>query len=163
MGADRGYQRTMRPIRAGCFMLLTALALAACANPNGPEDPQRSLDENRRKFRAVVGSSYRVDYQHQCFCPPQAVAPVRLTVREGSITGVEPLSAAGALPRERWGAYRTVEGVFDAIQEAFARGARQVTVRYDQGKGYPADVDIDFQRELDAWDGFKLGNVALLR
>ena len=153
----------MRPIRARCFLLLAGLALAACGNPNGPEDPQRSLDENRRKFRAVVGSSYRVDYQHQCFCSPETVAPVRLTVREGSIVGVEPLSAAGALPPERWGAYRTVEGVFDAIQEAFTRGARRVTVEYDPDQGYPADVDIDYQRELDAWDGFKLSHVALLR
>lgn len=143
-------------------MLLSGLAMAACANPNGPDDPQRSLDENRRKFRAVVGSSYRVDSQHLCFCP--SVAPVRLTVREGRLVDVEPLSAEGALPRDQWGFhYRTVEGVFDSIQEAYARGARQVTVRYDPRQGYPADVDIDYRRELDVWDGYKLGNVAPLR
>ena len=144
-------------------LLLSGLAACAPSVAPSPSGPMQELARNRQKFQATVGPSYRVSYQNQCFCPPEAAEPVRLTVRSGRVASVERLADGRPVPSPEWGAYRTVEGVFEQIEQAITRGARQVKVDYDDRYGFPRDVTIDYNAAADAWLGFKLHDLEAIR
>lgn len=145
---------------------LVASGLIACANPgrpSGPNAPGEELAANRQQFQQKVGESYRVTAQNNCFCPPEVLEPVRLTVTNGSITAAARLSDGTPLPPTSWPAYRTIEQVFSEIQKGITTGAQRIQVDYDHNYGYPRDVLIDYQMAADNFIGVNLSNLEVLR
>ena len=65
-------------------------------------------------------------------------------VSDGLITDVTYKDDATAVPMTSWGQVETVEGVFDAIQDAIDQDAHSIVVTYDAVLGYPRDVSIDY-------------------
>jgi hypothetical protein len=152
------------------LLLLCALlsGLAACSSPSRPseldnDDPAQELARNQQRFHAVVGATYRVTFEKQCFCPVEALRPVRLTVRDGAIAEVTRLSDGTGVPRAEWRAYRTVDDVFAEIATGMSSGARRVAAEYDGRYGYPRDVLIDYNMAADAFVGFRLSDLNTLR
>jgi hypothetical protein len=153
----------MRTVPLLCALLA---GIGACSSPNRPDsggDPARELAQNQQRFHATVGTTYRVTFENNCFCPVEVLSPVRLTVRDGSITEVTPISDGTAVPRAQWRAYRTVDDVFTEIATGMSRGARRVAAEYDSRYGYPRDVLIDYQMAADAFVGFRLRDLETLR
>ena len=111
----------------------------------------------------MVGDTYRVTIENNCFCPLEVLRPVRLTVRNGAISEITRLSDGTAVPRAEWRAYRTVDAVFAEIAMGMSRGAQRITAEYDGRYGYPRDVLIDYQMAADAFVGFKLSDLDTLR
>jgi len=144
-------------LRAAAGAMAIALGLAACSNPAGPDEDTGRLEANRRRFRSAVGAGYRVTYRNVCFCVDSFLEPVVLTVREGRVVAVQSRSDGTPIPPARWDDYRTVERVFDAIEEALDGGADAVRVEYDEAYGYPREVWIDYDERLaDEERGFGL-------
>jgi hypothetical protein len=132
-------------------------ASAACSNPTAPEEGLERLEASRRRFEAAVGADYRVTYRNVCFCVDTFREPVVLTVRQGTLVSVQRRSDGTPVPAARWDDYRTVERVFDAIEEALEDDADAVRVDYDAELGYPRDVWIDYDERLaDEERGFQL-------
>lgn len=143
-------------------MVVVALC-ASCGGPTGPTEEQAQLSENRERFRATVGNSYRYDYQNVCFCGPDTRREVVVTVVNGVRTSVSAIDGT-SIPRENWVDYLTVEEVFDAIAQALAEEAASVRVTYDDALGYPRDVFIDFdERIADEERGFSIENLELVQ
>jgi uncharacterized protein DUF6174 len=153
----------MRTFRLSCLVFAGLAACVRSTAPTPPNGPMPALVKNRQKFQVTVGSSYRVSYQNQCFCPAEAAEPVRLTVRAGRVASVERLSDGRPVPSPEWGVYRTVDAVFEEIERGITRGARRVKVDYDDRYGFPRDVTIDYNAAADAWLGFKLGDLEVIR
>ena len=150
------------------LLLFCALLSAACSSPSGPSrphsgDPAQELARNQQRFHAVVGDTYRVTFENNCFCPVEVLRPVRLTVRNGAISEVTRLSDGTNVPRAEWRAYRTVDEVFAEIATGMSRGAQRITAEYDGRYGFPHDVLIDYQMAADAFVGFKLSDLDTLR
>lgn len=143
------------------------MALATgCDGPTEPStqsDDERRLAENRARFRASVGSSYRYEYRNVCFCGPDTRLEVQVMVRNGMRTSVTSVADGTPVPAGRWEEFLTVEEVFDVIQGAFDAGAATVQVSYDEALGYPNDVFIDFdERIADEERGFTLARLSPL-
>jgi hypothetical protein len=82
------------------------------------------------------------------------VADVRVTVKDGVITGVTELASEVARDPET---FRTIDGLFDLVQDAYARDAHEVQVEFDPGRGYPTRIWIDYvQMMADEEVGFTL-------
>ena len=133
----------MRAARARLMALVGLAAAIGCTSPAGPSEIEETLHENRSRFRALVGDSYVFDYRNLCFCPVFLVDGVRITVREHRIVSVAALTDGQPEPPERWHFYKTVEGVFSAIEDAVGRDPATLEVSYDQRLGYPTHVFID--------------------
>lgn len=147
--------------------LLLASAMA-CASPSWPTiersgNPAQDLARHRERFTDAVGDDYRVTYENSCFCAVEALQPVRLTVKNGEVAEVVRRSDGSAVPRSQWTAYRTVTEIFDDIAEGLNNGAKQVTVEYHDRYGYPEDVLIDYNMAADAFNGFRLRDLDVLR
>ena len=94
------------------------------------------------------GPSYTgpVDYAYtltvRCFC--LNASPVRVTVADGAVVGVEALSNPENVPQDQIDDLGLTLSELTALAARAERDADDVTVRYDRRYGYPTQLDIDW-------------------
>ena len=104
---------------------------------NSPE----ALAEARGRWADAGLSSYQYQIEYSCFCPPEAMGPFTVTVRDGAVASSVPSSQARpSLP--------TVEDLFAKIAEAYVQEAATVDVTYDPDLGYPLSIFIDYDEQM---------------
>ena len=129
--------------------LTTLLLLGACASPTTPEN---DLADYRTLWEAQRLTDYTFDVVRNCFC--LARADVRVTVQGEVITGVTELASEVARDPEL---FRTIDGLFDLVQDAYDQNAHEVQVDFDPGRGYPTRIWIDYVEMMaDEEMGFTL-------
>lgn len=89
-----------------------------------------------------VSFDYTFDVIRVCFC--DFVADVRVTVVGGVITGVADIATGDALGPDLMKEFRTINGLFDLVQDAYNRNAHEVQVEFDSSRGYPTRIWIDY-------------------
>jgi hypothetical protein len=143
--------RTLRP------PIVLTIALAACSSPFGP-DEARHLASARAQWSERPFPDYAFDARHGCFCTPEQVGPVRITVRHGSIETVTLLETGEAVDPGHW---FTIEELFDLIPlSAKNEGVDDVTAEYDPTLGFPSSVEVKYEEGvLDAGDTYTVSNV----
>jgi hypothetical protein len=119
-----------------------ALLSVAAATLVGCGQSDIAVHESRWAARSL--SSYRYAFQWGCFCAPDFVAPVDITVAAGAISAVKNHDSGAALPPARFADYRTISGLFDFLHEAERRNAARITVTWDPTFSYPAHASIDY-------------------
>ena len=129
--------------------LTTLLLLGACASPTTPEN---DLADYRTLWEAQRLTDYTFDVSRVCYC--QFMGDVRVTVQGGVITGVTELASEVARDPET---FRTIDGLFDLVQDAYDRDAHEVQVDFDPDRGYPTRIWIDYvEMMMDEEMGFTL-------
>ena len=129
--------------------LTTLLLLGACASPTTAEN---DLADYRTLWETQRLTDYTFDVSRVCYC--QFRGDVRVTVKDGVITGVTELASEVARDPET---FRTIDGLFDLVQDAYARDAHEVQVEFDPSRGYPTRIWIDYvQMMADEEVGFTL-------
>jgi hypothetical protein len=121
--------------------MLTMMVLAALAGCAGSDD--HGLAAARKRWSSHVAPDYAVTWHQECFCPPEAVRPIRLEVSAGAITKatyVDDHQPVDALVRP---GLTTIDGVFDLIEQAIDRGEATITVEYDPTWSFPSRFAID--------------------
>ena len=120
------------------YLGLTAvLLLAACGD--GPTAPANRLGEQRALWAAQVLTDYTFDVTKVCYW--LCMGDVRVTVKDGVITGVTELASEVARDPDT---FRTINGLFDLVQDAYNRNAHEVHVEFDPSRGYPTQIWIDY-------------------
>ncbi len=153
-------------IIALCSMLATLPACEIEFLGIGGELPlstQSQLDINRKKWESEMVSSYNFSFQWSCFCLPDYVAQVNITVRENRIHGAAFVEGDIPIPlevaKER---YRTMEGLFNLLQSAIDENAETISVTYHPELGYPTEVWIDYdERIADEERGFTIHSLSV--
>ena len=131
--------------------LTAALLLAACGG-DSTTAPANHLGEQRALWASQGLTDYTFDVVRICYC--QFVSDVRVTVKDGVITGVTELASEVARDPEL---FRTIDGLFDLVQDAYDRDAHEVQVEFDPGRGYPTRIWIDYVLMIaDEETGFTL-------
>jgi hypothetical protein len=120
-------------------------------------DRQANLDAARARWAAAGYDHYSALFRWLCFCVPDYVAPVRLTVQDGAIVEVSYAEGAGVQGTSDPERYMTVDELFDLLQEAIDANAYRIDVEYHPTLGYPTDAFIDYDAMMaDEERGFTL-------
>lgn len=93
--------------------------------------------------------SYELRFQRFCECAREWAGPIEVEVENGVITS-ELFEGQPAID----GAGETIEGLFDAIEDALAGGVT-TSVTYDSERGHPLEVQLDLEA-LAVDGGFSL-------
>ncbi|GGC60841.1 DUF6174 domain-containing protein [Marinobacter halophilus] len=119
------------------------LLLTACAG-SGKEDasPVTDFPEAMALWQSKAVAGYEVTIEQTCFCPPDLLQPMRVTVRQGKVIDIEgleqPLNHPEVLDERRL----TIEGLLSLIAES-GDSASELVVQYDQQYGFPVRLEID--------------------
>lgn len=125
--------------------VVLSLLLTGCAGAGKDTDvgPASTIEEARALWQSHSVKGYEVTIEQTCFCPPDLLQPMRVTVREGKVIDIEgleqPLNHPDILDERRL----TIEGLLDLIEQA--RGsADKLVVEYDPHYGFPASLEVDY-------------------
>lgn len=121
---------------------LTLLVLGACQNPAQPP-----LQDHHAVWTQKNLANYTYKFNWSCFCPPDYTAPVQILVQAGKITEIADAMTGQKLDAARFKDYRTIDGLFDFIQDAINRNADSIQATYDATLGYPTSVSIDYIKQ----------------
>lgn len=139
----------LRPFRA----LVLALALAACDSPTESATPIPGDPAVQRQLWQQQGiDDYRFVMGRTCFCDPLPL--VRIEVRHGQVTDVRDARTGQPLDRVVYGQVVTVDGIFEHMAQAAARG-EGVNAEFHPSLGYPVRVMIG-ELAVDAGVGYTI-------
>jgi hypothetical protein len=104
---------------------------------------QAELNLQRALWNSKNISSYDFTLDVSCFCGP-IVTPALVSVRSGVITSVkDPVTMAVVDPAFH-DVYRTVNGLFDFLQQGVNFPAHTLEATFDPQLGYPTQIVYDF-------------------
>jgi hypothetical protein len=119
--------------------------LGACVAASALADAE--LDGARARWGAAALAAYEYGYHKYCECHRESPPETTVTVRDGTVVAVRhrPAGTTTDVPAadKNLSYYWTVDGLFDLIASAQARGV-QVRAVYDTGLGFPREVYIDY-------------------
>jgi hypothetical protein len=140
---------------------LAALALTGCLVFVAPDDPSaiRDLVAARAQWNVEGTTTYTMRGSAQCFCV-MGGREVNVAVTNGQVTRVTDAVTNAVLPSEIAAPYRSVEGLFDIIDEAIRTNVHRLEVTYDPKRGFPVRLWIDrSDRIADEEYGFNMTSV----
>jgi len=123
------------------FAALITLALGACADDSKAPD---ELATAREQFSESMHGSYRFTWRRSCECTTESTTPIRITVQQGNIISAINLETNQAVSNDTLQTLKTIEGVFDTIEDAYNENAASVNVMYDATTSFPTSVGIDY-------------------
>ncbi len=148
-----------------CMVLLCAILamLHGCIlKDDRLADVQSKLDQNRKKWMSKVVSNYQFNFRWECYCSPEYVAPVNISVRENRIDGAVFVENEVPVAVEGLERYRTIEGLFDLLQEGIDENAHTISAHYHSELGYPVKASIDYEEDLvDEELGFDINSLSI--
>ncbi len=136
--------RLLKPVR----WLLALVALQACiifVGPSDNDDELRDLVRARARWNVNGVTDYDVLARAICFCG-HGGTDVRVEVRNGHVVSATVVATGQVLTGAEAGPYRTVEQLFDVIENAVDRDAHRIDATYDAQYGYPVHFFIDYSR-----------------
>lgn len=139
--------RSMRIILSlmAIFALMLSLTFLSCDKSGGPVSS--STLELRSLWLKHATQTYVIEQMRVCFCPgPHGF--VRLTVVDNQIVEGVTADSGDSLTIEELKRYKTVDGLFEFIDEMEGRKPAVLQVEYDPDFGYPKNVYVDLHPEV---------------
>jgi hypothetical protein len=134
-------------------MIVPALllsTLAGCELGDDDSFQRQNLAQARTRWDSKDVVSYSYILELQCFCAPASqLKPVLVTVNNGTVVSLqywaEDPNGRTPAPASIFGAYDTVEELFDLVADAIDRDAAVLQVGYDAEFGFPNAVNVDYE------------------
>ena len=121
-----------------------------------PLQTQQQLNDSKTKWASKNMKDYQYTFNWICFCTPDYNKPVVISVRNGVLSAVKYADGSGPVDKTKYPNFRTIDGLFEFLQDAINRKAYRITVSYDAKLGYPTSASIDYdQRIADEEKSFK--------
>ncbi len=122
--------------------------------------PLSELDTNISRWQANKLSNYQFYFRWICFCPPDYISPVTITVENGAISNVIYNETQILVQVDKMSRYKTIDDLFSFIQDAYDQNAHQISIHYDPHRGYPMKGSVDYVEMIaDEEKGFKIKNL----
>tara|TARA_Y100001935_G_scaffold196819_1_gene164929 strand:- start:35457 stop:35963 length:507 start_codon:yes stop_codon:yes gene_type:complete len=162
-------------MRTSLLMVVLLAAFTGCDPFNNEQQQITELNEARdlwEKVSADYSEGYQVRYQRLCFC--YFTEEVWMQADSDSVLYILNPDGGGLMYLEHGeeqtyvldeipDTFKTVDQLFEIIEDATSR-AEMLEVSYDQEKGYPNTINIDYSSDIaDEEVSFRLSDLYFLR
>lgn len=133
----------MRRSALSLFGFSSWLLTACSSSPLSPGE-LLTLRQAETRWAARSFQAYSYETRTSCGeCPHVIREWARVTVGDGSITGVVLVANDSTLPVQDWISFTTVDGLFARIRTyQHADWVRDVIIEFDPQLGYPVRIDV---------------------
>lgn len=148
-----------RALRA-LAMVLALVTAASCGEDLGfsPMSERLRLSVARDRWLDHAPRDYQFTMQRICFCID--IPEMRVIVVDGAVVSVRPVGGGEELTGFDRGRFLPIVDLFALLLEGIERPAYAVHAEYDPSLGFPADVFIDYERNIaDEEYGFRVRDV----
>lgn len=119
--------------------------LAGCEAITGPRGDEGELKRRQQQWEVEGPADYDFVMRHECFCVLGGV-PIRVEVRRDTVRLQAIAETGQEIPPSQWPLRRTVDDLFEVLQDAFDRDAAEIDASYDLTLGYPRSARIDYEK-----------------
>ena len=126
-----------------CLIVSIATIGSSCASSPPPPPETQALTTARRQFATPPRPSYSFTWKQSCFCSPDSLRSMRITVTSGAITSAVFVDTQLPVSDGVRTNLKTIDGVFGMIQSAIDQDYDEVQVTYDPQLGYPRVVSLN--------------------
>jgi hypothetical protein len=143
--ASRTARRLVRPA-----VVVTLMVTASCSLFREGErfdNQQSALSSNRTTWQLRSPDRYEFRLRITCYCAPSIVRPVIVTVEDRTIVRVRDAQSFQDLSKSEFTFFYTVDGLFDAVQNAIEQNVDSLSAEYHPELSYPTGIAIDFSRQ----------------
>ena len=130
----------------GLLIVMSINIMPSYGNKENNSPLIQELEENRQIWRSQSSENYQYIYQQQCFCTPPSNTPLKVSVKNDKITEVINLTNNQTITALIFP--KTIEELFNIIEQAIKRDADEILINYDASFGYPTRIAIDYQKVL---------------
>jgi len=102
-------------------------------------DKVSDLEEATKVWQQAKPSSYTVDVERICFCPPPQ--NYTLVVANGNIEQVIDAETGDVI--EEYGGYTTIDELFEWLQEIASGNPQKLELEFHKELGYPTFIDYN--------------------
>lgn len=133
------------------ILILFSCLLISCVSDNEISKELRELNEARSTWQSFQLKNYSMNERLSCFCG--GLLEWKVFVKNGLKDKVEydESPTFGQTYDDIFDQARTVDDVFDFIEELLGKDLGSLIIEYDQVYGFPSNVSIDYN-ELTADD-----------
>jgi hypothetical protein len=130
-------------IRRTFFLVCTACCLLGISCSETSLEPDySSITDPRARWEAYGYTDYTIEQILDCFCPYGGI-PIRVVVRNRQVFNVSQAGNGFRLPDEYWGQFRSIDGLFDAVDAVDPDSVSVFNVSYDPRYGFPTVIFVD--------------------
>ena len=126
--------------------LLPMVFLLSCAS-RAPAESALTAQDYYLKWSAQ-SQNYQVSFQQSCYCMPDNIRPMRVTVRENKIVSAVFEDDQSIVPDNIIKDLMTIDTIFQVIVDAEAKPAHRFDVEFDRQNYFPLTVDIDYDSRI---------------
>lgn len=143
-----------RPQQLRFLLLGVALAAAACRDATAPLPLANATARAKAIWNAAGIQSYSFTASRSCFCTPEAVGPVRVSVVNGAVSSVVLVSTGDAVAPAIW---FDIGALFALVETELAARPTLLQATFDSATGYPThvkygDIAVDAGAEIVVTD-----------
>lgn len=128
----------MRAILRWTAVTVLILGATSCSDAVSPGAARSRLEVNRQRWIAQQMTRYDFTLEQFCFCLVRG--PVRVSVQNGSVVAATEISTGHAVDIRF---VRTIESLFEFIDNGIEHHAVVLEVTYDPVMGYPTKITFD--------------------
>jgi hypothetical protein len=135
-------------ISLGLYVPLISQSSIQVAQAKPANSNLGQLTKNRKLWNQQKISKYSYQLSRSCFCAPVARGPVIIKVNNGVTISVTSVETGASVDPELFKQYDTIPKLFSVVQDAIARKADSLAVKYDPKLGYPTQVNVDYSQQM---------------
>ena len=121
--------------------------LVACGAQLNNEQAALTTQQHYEHWLSM-SEDYQITFQQQCYCLPEYLQPMRLTVRDNKLISAIFVNDGSPVPAAMLKDLPTVKEIFETVIEAELRPAEIIKIEFDQQHHYPTKVDIDYDLRM---------------
>jgi hypothetical protein len=125
------------------FIIIIGANLAVVSQTMG-NNILADLKIHQKLWQSQKINHYEYIYNMICFCPPPANTPTKVFVKNKQVISVANPDTGEQIKNANLDFYKSIDQLFEVIQDAVKRNADEIQITYDSQLGYPTKIFIDY-------------------
>ncbi len=105
------------------------------------------LESNYEKWKSLEINDYSITQQHTCFCIHGGIKAI-VIVRGNKIVNIQNSEGGVEIRQELWQYYKTVDQLFETLNNAVLNKPHSLKVEYDSVFGFPNKFFVDPNQQM---------------